>query len=150
MSLSFLGPAGSFERRWIVYAMLRDNVQHHLEGGSPSPEFTQIHALGEALLSGRVAVPALALRAELLRAQELMDRPIDDLAVSLRTRAVLTMGFPLLGTPSTDLVSEAGWTLPFPLAGARTLGDAFGSLLVELLRITENAKSSDVVEILDS
>ena len=31
MSFLFMGPNGSVESRWITYALLRDNVQHHLE-----------------------------------------------------------------------------------------------------------------------
>jgi hypothetical protein len=150
MSLSFLGPGGSFERRWIVYAMLRDNVQHHLEGGTPSPDFACLHALGEALVAGSVAVPALSLRSELMRARQLLDRPIDDLAISLKTRAAHMLSFPPPEQRSTDLVSKVGGLPPFPLEGAGTLGDAFGSLVLELLRISEGASPSDVIEVVDS
>jgi hypothetical protein len=150
MSLSFLGPRGGVERRWIVYAMLRDNVQHHLEGGAPSSEFANLHAIADALVSGRVTVPALALRSELARLEPLLARSIDDLAVSVRTRAVQSMSLPLPEQPSTELITELDWTLPFPLSGASTLADAFGSLVVELLRITEGAGGSDVVEVVDT
>jgi hypothetical protein len=48
------------------------------------------------------------------------------------------------------LVSAVGWEPPFQLRGARTLGDAFGSLVEELLQITEGAGPSDMVTVVDS
>jgi hypothetical protein len=103
VSLTFDGPGGSFERRWIVYAMLRDNVQHHLEGGEPTPAFQHLHQLGDALSSGSVSVPALALRGELERLAGLLERPLSQLAVSLRTRAVHMLHFPLPSRGGTSL-----------------------------------------------
>ncbi len=149
MSLIFEGPGGSFERRWIVYAMLRDNVQHHLEQGQPSAAFEHLHRLGDALSGTAVSVPALALRDELTRAKPLLDLPIADLAVSLRTRAVQTLAFPLPERRNSVLVSAVGWTPSFPLDGAKVLGDAFGSLVVELLRIIGDAGPDDVVSVTD-
>jgi hypothetical protein len=149
MSLTFQGPKGAFERRWIVYAMLRDNVQHHLENGAPTEAFSALHGLGAALLRGEVAVPARKLRAELTEARGLLDRPIEELAVSVRTRAICALLFPLPNLQETELASRAEWTVPFPTAGARTLGDLFGSLIEELLRITEGASSEDEVTAID-
>lgn len=148
MSLTFLGHKGSFERRWIVYAMLRDNVQHHFEGGTPSGEFKTIHSIGDALVTGRTIVPASALRSEVQRARELLDKPIADLAVSVRTRAVCAMAFPLPETRGTALAKDADWTAPFPLTGLATLGDLFGSFVDELLRITEGGEGE--VTVVDS
>lgn len=150
MSLIFLGPAGSFERRWIVYAMLRDNVQHHLEHGKPSTSFGALHAIGGALREGRVAVPAEQLREEMVRAQALLSKSVSEFAVSLRTRAVCTMSFPVPELRDTVLAALAGWTVPFPVAGAESLDDLFGSLVRELMRVTEGAKPGDVIEIVDA
>lgn len=150
MSLTYAGPQGSFERRWIVYAMLRDNVQHHLEQGEPTPAFQHLHALGGALSGGTVSVPALELRAELARVEPVLALPIEDLAISIRTQAVLTLMFPPPERRGTMLVTEADWELPFPLAGAVTFDDAFGSLVSELLRITEGATATDRVTVIDS
>jgi len=149
MSLSFIGPGGSFERRWIVYAMLRDNVQHHLEKGTPSPEFAAMHAIGDALASGEVTVSALSLRSEIERARELLARPIEDFAVSYRTRAV----YSFMMQPreaGTLLATDAEWTIPFSTEGAKTLGDLFGTLVEELLRVTEGAKPGDDLKVLDT
>ena len=68
MSLSFHGPKGSLEQRWIYYAMLRDSVQHHIEGGKPTEDFDCLHRVSDALVEHRVTVPALRLRKELERA----------------------------------------------------------------------------------
>jgi hypothetical protein len=149
MSLLFSGPSGSFERRWIVYAMLRDNVQHHLEGGAPSPDFGALHAVSDAVLNGSATVSALKLRGEVERATVLVGRPISDLAVSIRTRAVTTRVFPLPQVRGTLLASQAGWGLPFPLEQARTLGDLFGSMVEELLRVTEGAREGDELTVSD-
>lgn len=149
MSLTFQGPGGAFERRWIVYAMVRDNVQHHLEGGVPTQAFSALHALADALSRGEVSVPAAKLHAELTQALELLERPIDELAVSVRTRAACSLLFPPPTLRATALVSEEDWTLPFPIAGAETLGDVFGSLVEELLRVTAGATPNDVLRVID-
>lgn len=150
MSLTFQGPGGAFERRWIVYALLCDNVQHHLEGGVISAEFAALHTLGEALLRGDVTVPAAQLCAELRRARVLLDRPIDDLAVSVRTRAACNLYFPVPAAErSTVLAEEEDWTVPFPVEGAEKLGDVFGSFLEELLRVAEGGSDGDVVRAVD-
>jgi hypothetical protein len=150
MSFTFQGPTGSFERRWIVYAMFRDNVQHHLENGEVSEAFRELHQLGNALVQGRVSVPAPELRREIQRSLPLLERSIDDLAVSVKTRSIQMLRLPLPAISGTTLASEIGWEAPFPLEGALTLSDAFGSLVAELLRITEGAKDGDLVTVIDS
>jgi hypothetical protein len=98
VSLCFQGPDGEVEERWIIYALLRDNIQHHLEHGAPSKQFEAIHRAGGALGGGRVTLNALQLRVELGRAQgELIARPISELAVSARTRAVIERTWPVRG-----------------------------------------------------
>jgi len=150
MSLAFHGPSGSFERRWIVYAMLRDNVQHHLEQGARGTDFPHVHELGNALIRGEVSVPALELRRELERARVVLSQPAEELAVSQRTRSIQLLRFPLPNESDTALASEIDWEAPFPLEGAVTLDDAFGSIVTELLRITEGATDADVVTVVDS
>ena len=150
MSLSFIGPNGSVERRWIVYALLRDNVQHHIEGGASSAAFSSLHALGDALAKGEVRVGARSLHGELERAGALLDRPVAELAISVRTRAASTMQFPLPSEDGTMLASTANWTLPAALQSATTLREVFGSLVEELLQITQGAGEQDVVTVIDS
>lgn len=133
-----------------MYALLRDNVQHHLEGGTPSAAFAAIHALGEALDKGEVRVGARTLYAELERAEALLARPIADLAMSFRTRAVCSMAFPLPEGRGTALITEGGWQLPLSLQHAKTLGDVFGSLVTELKSATQGADDQAEVTVLDS
>jgi hypothetical protein len=150
VSLSFIGRAGSFERRWIVYALLRDNVQHYLEAGESASEFRAIRAIGDALAHGEVKVSARRLHAEVVRVTPLLTRPLADLAISTRTRAACMLELPLPDTSSTALASSIGWQPPLPTADAKTLGDVFGSLVQELLRITENADVEEQVTVLDT
>jgi len=130
--------------------MLRDNVQHHLEGGEPSAAFVHLHSLGQAMWSRTITVPALALRAELEQAAAVLELPISELAVSSRTQAVQLLAFPLPKTQNTVLMSEVGWEPAFSLEGASTLNDAFGSLVSELLRVTDGATTDSVLTVIDS
>ncbi|MCU0691245.1 MAG: hypothetical protein MUF54_07585 [Polyangiaceae bacterium] len=150
MSILFSGPKRSVEERWIVFALLRDNVQHHLEAGSPKPEFQALHRVISALGGGVTSVPAVQLHAEMVRARDaLVARPIADLAISLRTRSVLTMDWPPPDRRETYLLADVDVTLPLLQPEAKTLGDLFGQFVDELIDITAGASDSDVVEIRD-
>jgi len=150
MSLSFVGPKGSFEERWIVYAVLRDNVWHHLEGGKRTEAFAELYRMGEALGGAPVQVSAVALRAELQRAVDLLQRSGDDLALSVRTKSAFRVFFssPPDG-PETTLVRESSEAVPFLRGTPNTLDDVFGDLVEHLLAITEDAADGDTVEVID-
>jgi len=149
MSLAFFGPRGSFEVRWIVYALLRDNVQHHLEGGTSSEKFADIHQIGEALLKDRVRVNAARLRSQVEQARAvLLPLPASDIALSGRTRAVLTAAWPPK-SEATSLIGKAVLTIPMLHDGIRTMADAFGTLVENLLEITQGAGPDDAVEVVD-
>jgi hypothetical protein len=149
MSLTFLGPSGSAEQRWIYYALLRDNVIHHLKGGQGDPETSPLLRIGAALGRGAMTVPALELRAEVERARELLALPLTQLAVSGRTRAALTLEWPPPEKVETTLLTdELSAALALPERSER-LGDVIGLLIEDLLRITEGAKDGDQVEVRD-
>jgi hypothetical protein len=150
MSLSFVGPRGSFEERWIVYAQLRDNVWHHLEGGQRSDAFAELYKMGEALGGEPVKVSARAIRAQMQKAVDLLDRPTDDLAISVRTKNAFRVFFasPPDG-PETTLARDSGETVPFLRGSPKTLDDVFGDLVEHLIAITEDATEDDVVEVID-
>lgn len=150
MSLTFIGPSGTIERRWIVYAMLRDNVQHHLEGGRPSGEFDALHGMADALLYGETTVSAATLSNEMSRLLPLLEKPISELAVSNRTQAVQHFAFPLPQNLETCLAAQIEWRPTYPLQGASTLGDVIGNIVAELQRITAQAGLDDVVKVIDS
>ncbi len=144
MSFLFVGPKGSFEVRWITYALLRDTVQHHLS--EPVPALLRV---SEALGAGTVTLPARQLRAEASAAQAaLLERPAADLAVSERTLSVLAFRALPVATGSTQLVSSIGG-VPFVDPNAKTLDDVFGNLLRNLLSVTEGASDGDVIEVRD-
>ncbi len=150
MSLSFKSRKGTVEQRWIYYAMLRDNVQHHLEGGAPGGDFEALHAVGSALTLGRVAVPAGRLHDELVVARgALAAKPMHEFAVSLRTQAVVSLKWPPPERRETTVVGAHGSAgLPTD-ASMTTLGDAFGHLLDALIDLSEGAQETDVIEVVD-
>lgn len=153
MSLSFVGPGGAFERPWIVSALFRDSVQHHLQGGLPSDSYACIHRMGEALGTGNegITLPASAVHAETTSARAaLAGLPASALAMSIRTRAVVTASFPLPAVRGTALVSSLGWHVPFPVEGAATLRDIFGSFMDELLHVTQDAPEGAVLQVIDT
>lgn len=151
MSLSFTGPRGTVEQRWIVYALLRDNVQHHLENGEPGAEFGAIHEAAGALGGNRVVLDARQLRAELEKAATLLSRPIAELAISPRTRAVIDRSWPPpAGQETRTVLAKGNVTLAWLSPAAATLDGVFGNLVRSLLEITDGAAESDRVEVDDT
>ncbi len=148
MSLSFITPRGSLERRWIEFALLRDNVQHHLEGGVPSAAFTNLHRITEALGGKELELPAKALREELLKAEPLLKRPVAELAISMRTRTVVERIWPIPPGAETKLVKDTSSTSVLD-GREKELTDVFGVLLYGLLRITEGAGETEKLRVID-
>jgi hypothetical protein len=141
------GPSGEFEADWIRLALLKDNVQHHLEKGHPSCRFWGIHELADAIhqRSG-ASISARRLRGELLEAwNALAEKPISDIAMSLETRALVISPENTIAVRGTLLVRFSDWEVPCALDGARTLSGAFFPLLLELERVTRPSNSGDCV-----
>jgi hypothetical protein len=150
MSLSFTGPRGTVEHRWITYALLCDNVLHHLEKGRTSPQFLAIHDAARAL-GGRVTLSARRFHGELEAVVRLLERPIADLAISVRTRAVLDRSWPPPpGHEATTAPARDSVSIPWLAPSARTLNDAFGNVVRSLLSVTADAREDDVVEVDDT
>jgi hypothetical protein len=152
MSLTFIGPAGTAEHRWIVYALLRDNVQHYLEKSPGSKgDFTAIHAIAQALGGPPVMVNARQLRTQLEKGAALLGRPLADLAASQETRAVLTPSRSTAdATAARQTAVEPSLVIPGLPPHVRTLDGVFGSLVRSLLDITRGASETDVVQVEDS
>jgi hypothetical protein len=153
MSLAFTGPSGTAEHRWIVYALLRDNVQHHLEGGTPdTTDFEALHAIDAALGGNPVRVNARQFRRELDRASVLLPQPIAFLAISNQTRAILDRSWRASDRRGSRTTSAEGVvsTIPWLSSHARTLDDVFGNLVRSLMAITSLAGEADVVEVDDN
>ncbi|HEY4188609.1 MAG TPA: hypothetical protein VGP07_26300 [Polyangia bacterium] len=147
MSLAFTGRHGDVEIPWLTYALLRDNVQHHLERDHGA--FTLLHRVSEALGEAPVRLPAAQFNRELQTVREqLLELPIEDLAMATRTRALLHLQWPELGDASSQVVG------PLRILGqlvidARTLGDVFDATISELLALNQDAGPEDEVEISD-
>ena len=149
MSLSFVGPGGSFETPWIRYAILRDNVIHHLDAKCPSLRFVCLYTMAAALGGSRVAVNARQLSEETsVIMKELSPIPSSHLAISARTQAVLRFE-PMLPVNSPTELLPSSVSLPWLDTGAETLGVLFKNLLLNLERITEGANELDTVEVFD-
>ncbi len=147
MRLLLTGPSGSARISWNLYAMLRDNVQHHLEEGAPSARFRALHALEQAIDRGTHQVNAARLRGEVMGAwYGLSKLGVGEAAVSFRTRSIMT-GCPAppvqRGTAKRRLT---GWSLPVPASKEEPslVEHALGFVLA-VLRITETAVDGDVV-----
>lgn len=150
MSLSFVGPGGSFETPWIRYAILRDNVLHHLDRQSPSLQFVSLYTVAAALGGSRITVNACQLASEVDRIiRELGPVSASQLAISARTQAVLRFEPMLPVSGPTELLPES-ISLPWLDTSAETIGEIFKSLLANLRRITDGAGELDQVEVFDT
>lgn len=91
MQLTLTARSGTVPCTWESYALIRDNVQHFIEGGSPTERFSSLHGIEQAVDFGRCSVDAARLRGEVIRAlYALKQVTMGDAAVSIRTRALLT------------------------------------------------------------
>jgi len=148
MSMTFIGPAGSCEFPWIQYAILHDNVLHHFAQQENPDRFREIHRVSEALGGRIVTVSAMRLHEELSQAQALCIVPVEKLAISAQTQAILGAHTERQSEDRNELSSP--WLhLPWTVAEPRQLGDIFGNLVAGLLDITSGAKESDLVEVID-
>lgn len=128
---------------WSDYALLRDNIQHFLEGGQPSARFRALHALEGAVDTGKAAVDAARLRGELLGAcYGLRKLELRDGAISLRTRSLVTQCPTLPKRRGTTRAAAAGWSLPTGDSGGALLRH-LQRLVATLLAVTETAVDGD-------
>ena len=149
MSICFVGPGGVCEYPWIRYALLRDNVLHHLEQGDPSPAFSAIYGIANALRGHGVRLSAVKLRDELVQAEPLRSLPLEQLAISAGTLAAISMEHHFPITSPTRIIGTRLY-LPWLSKSMPSLDAVFGSLWRELLAITEGAIQSDEVEVYEA
>ena len=146
MNIVFSGPFGDFGIGGAHALLFRDNVQHHLQGGLPGPGYPLIHAIADAPLSGDVVrLGPGDFWEELSHAFEsIRATGIDDLAVSIRTRAILTdRRAPIVR--GTVLARLTSWRLPVVTTGALTLGDFFGEFVENLRRLTRSGTAHGAI-----
>lgn len=148
MKLVFIGRAGAGLCDWESFALLRDNVQHFVEGGVESGRFSALHGIARAVDGDAYLVDAVRLRLEVLRAwSALWPVKVDDAAVSSRTRAIrqhqAAPASPSVTTPAVaeiDLLHFAGnWSAPVPKAAE--------SFVAAVLSLTKAATAGEVLEV---
>lgn len=148
MKLLLVGRAGAGACDWSGYALLRDNVQHFMEGGEPSERFVALHAIEAAVDSGRCRVEAARLRGEVLRAWYALCRvPFSDAAVSVRTRAILTGSAERPTARGTVRASHTGWRLPGAGGDSAAVAESAKKFVATVLSLTERVVDGDTLEV---
>ena len=148
MKLFIKGQAGTRVCDWESYALLRDNVQHYLEQGEPSCRFPALHGLELAVDAGAQTVDASRLRGEVLRAWcALWKVRLDEAAISLRTRAILTRNPELPDVRGTIAARQAGWALPLTAAAETPVPRAARRFIQTVLVLTKASVDGDELEI---
>jgi hypothetical protein len=133
---------------WESYALLRDNVQHFLEGGEPSVRFPALHAIERAVDNGQETIDAARLRGEVLLAWcSLWNIELEHAAISLRTRAFLTGGAPQAEVRGTLSARSAGWPLPLRGRPQAPIPGVAWRFILTVLTLTETAVDGDTIDV---
>lgn len=137
MKLVIEGRAGTRICDWESFALLRDNVQHYVEGGAPSARFAAMHEIERAVDEGERTVDASRLRGEVLRAwTALWKVPLAEAAISLRTRAIMTGSAEPSPCRGTVPAQQVGWALPVQGHAASPVPRAGQSFIRAILALT--------------
>lgn len=137
MKLVIEGRAGRRICDWESFALLRDNVQHYIEGGAPSARFAAMHEIEHAVDEGERVVDASRLRGEVLRAwTALWKVPLEEAAISLRTRAIMTGSAEPSPCRGTVPAQQVGWALPVQGLTACPVPRAAQSFIRAILALT--------------
>jgi len=149
VNVLFVSPFAQHVVSYPTVLMLRDNLQHHLQAGRPSPGYPLIHAIADAALgAGQDRVEASELWSEVsLGLSGLRDVGIADLAMSIRTRALLTGADDMPVVRGTILLRLSGWKVPIAVEGMRTLEDLFAELYAGLDRVTASGRAKTHVQV---
>lgn len=129
---------------WSQYALMRDNVQHYLEFGQPQNSFAALHGLERAVDSGRGRIRARELRQEVQGAWDgLAGIKLEQSAVSLRTRAIMTSCDQAPQVRGTVVARLAGWELPVHGAASQPVRELLRGFVDVVLSLTEDASEDD-------
>ncbi len=148
MKLVFTGRTGASLCDWESFALLRDNVQHFVEGGVRSGRFSALHGIATAVDGESCAVDAVRLRVEVLQASRaLWLIPVQSAAVSTRTRAVrqgraVPRSSSVTSSPAADSDLQPfaeDWSEPVPKAAR--------AFVAAVLSLTQAAVAGDVLEV---
>lgn len=137
MKVWFLSNHGTVVYDFVMCALLRDNVQHHLEAGAPDGKFSCLHALADIVWAEREELlPAVAFRDELSAAWNgLSSLPFGKLAISIHTHAALQRLPQPPAVSGTVLHSATDWPLPIDSRPRETLGELLHTVVFGLLHL---------------
>lgn len=148
MKLVIEGRAGRRICDWESFALLRDNVQHYIEGGAPSARFAALHEIEHAVDEGERVVDASRLRGEVLRAwTALWKVPLEEAAISLRTRATMTGSAESPSCRGTVPAQQVGWGLPIQAHPSCPVPRAAQSFIRAILALTTTVVDGEELRI---
>jgi hypothetical protein len=128
--------------------LIRDTVQHFVERGEPNEYFAALHSIEGAVDGGSCTVEAARLRGEVLRAwYALWAVPLEDAAVSLRTRAILTRSADQPTVRGTVQARRAGWAHPVEARANIPVPVMAKRFVTAVLALTESAVDGEVLVI---
>jgi len=134
---------------FVACALLRDNVQHHIEAVTQVEKFSCLHSLADVVWADEQALLSAAkLRDELRTAwTAIQGIPYGHLAISIHTRAAVQGLLQPPAVSGTVLHSATRWQLPKPSHLCETLGDLFHTLVFELFIIALQPLEDGVVAV---
>jgi len=148
MNVVFASSTASFVASYPTLLLLRDNIQHHLQCGRPVPGYALIHRIAEPPLRRSQKTLARQLWNEIsLGFRGLAELRLEQLAISIRTRALLSGVRDLPPVRGTTLASVAGWSVPIPMEGKSTLAEIFSELRDGLACVTRFGTESGHIEV---
>jgi hypothetical protein len=148
MKLIVKGTEGRRVVDWESYALLRDNVQHFVEHGTPNGRFWALHGIETAVDVGNCVGDAARLRGEVLRAVAALQWiPLQSAAVSERTRAIMRGSVQGPAEGPTVPADEAACELPISENSSTMVPSAARSFVDAVLSLTEQAQDGDWLEI---
>ncbi|HEY2409242.1 MAG TPA: hypothetical protein VGI10_24725 [Polyangiaceae bacterium] len=146
LGITLIGRTLSARADWVRFSLFRDNVQHHLEGGLPSSDYSELHSIALAIEGHDLSLSARQLRRQVLRARAaLSELSGDEIAISIRTRAILTGARELPCVHGTVLASAVGWEPSLPEVWVKRFSQLCAPFVNAVLDVTEAASAEDTV-----
>lgn len=147
MNAVFSSRHGQLVASYDMLLALRDNVQHHLQGGRPGPTYPILHRIAEQGSEGQPYAASDLWHEASAALAGIGHIPIEDLASSIRTRA-LTLGLDSMpSVRGTMLARLSGWEPTIPTLGKSNLRDVFADFLTGISRVTQRGRFDGHVEV---
>lgn len=147
MSLTMVGQQASYEFRWRRWALLRDVVATHLEGGNTGSRFPCFASIGRALGVSSMAVSASELADELRQIREALARhPVEDLVLGPITARVL---YPTITLEAARPLTRNELSQVAPIGDEKTLDQYFASMLDSMLDVCAHPSQDGTIEVHD-